>query len=79
MLKAKTARNLRAKSVEEPRSRDKYFSRAVSKALEVLEGPQLLCQPGIEEAQGEIYRQAGRYAQLLRPHDAGGDTHAGRG
>jgi IclR family acetate operon transcriptional repressor len=37
MLKAKTARNLRAKSVEEPLGRDKYFSRAVSKALEVLE------------------------------------------
>ena len=43
----------------------------MEKALEVLENPQLLCQPGIQEAQEEIYRQAGRYAQLLRPHDAG--------
>ena len=37
MLKTKTSRNSRAKSTDEPRSRDKYFSRAVSKALEVLE------------------------------------------
>jgi IclR family acetate operon transcriptional repressor len=37
MLKTKTKRNLRAKTTEEPRGRDKYFSRAVSKALEVLE------------------------------------------
>jgi IclR family acetate operon transcriptional repressor len=37
MLKTKTSRNLRAKSTDEPRGRDKYFSRAVSKALEVLE------------------------------------------
>lgn len=37
MLKTKVSRNSRAKSTEEPRGRDKYFSRAVSKALEVLE------------------------------------------
>jgi IclR family acetate operon transcriptional repressor len=37
MLKTKNKRNLRAKNTEEPRGRDKYFSRAVSKALEVLE------------------------------------------
>src|SRR6266481_7068115 len=37
MLKAKTARNLRAKSNDLSGGRDKYFSRAVSKALEVLE------------------------------------------
>jgi DNA-binding IclR family transcriptional regulator len=37
MPKTKTARNLRARSTEEPIGRDKYFSRAVSKALEVLE------------------------------------------
>lgn len=37
MLKAKTVRNLRAKSNEDLGGRDKYFSRAVSKGLEVLE------------------------------------------
>jgi DNA-binding IclR family transcriptional regulator len=37
MPKTKTASHLRAKSTEKPRSQDKYFSRAVSKALEVLE------------------------------------------
>src|SRR5258708_39849324 len=37
MLKAKTSRNLRVRNSEEPQGRDKYFSRAVSKALEVLE------------------------------------------
>jgi DNA-binding IclR family transcriptional regulator len=37
MLKTGTARNLRAKNTEGPQGRDKYFSRAVSKALEVLE------------------------------------------
>jgi DNA-binding IclR family transcriptional regulator len=37
MLKTKIMRNLRIKSAEEPRSKDKYFSRAVSKALELLE------------------------------------------
>jgi DNA-binding IclR family transcriptional regulator len=37
MPKTKTARNLRTRSTEEPVGRDKYFSRAVSKALEVLE------------------------------------------
>jgi DNA-binding IclR family transcriptional regulator len=37
MLKTKTGRNLRSKSTEKPGGRDKYFSRAVSKALEVLE------------------------------------------
>src|SRR5258708_17279017 len=37
MLKTKAGRNLRSKSTEKPGGRDKYFSRAVSKALEVLE------------------------------------------
>src|SRR3981081_2567311 len=37
MLKAKAARNLRAKSNDVSGGRDKYFSRAVSKALEILE------------------------------------------
>ena len=37
MLKAKTARNLRVKNNDVSSGRDKYFSRAVSKALEVLE------------------------------------------
>src|SRR5258708_14997019 len=37
MLKTKAGRNLRAKSTEKPGGRYKYFSRAVSKALEVLE------------------------------------------
>ena len=37
MSKTKIARNLRARSTEGPIARDKYFSRAVSKALEALE------------------------------------------
>jgi DNA-binding IclR family transcriptional regulator len=37
MLKSKAARNLRENSTEKTDGRDKYFSRAVSKALEVLE------------------------------------------
>jgi hypothetical protein len=48
------------------------------KALEALEVPRMLSQPGIQEAQEEIYRQAGRYAQLLRPHDPGTQSEAGR-
>jgi hypothetical protein len=51
----------------------------LEKALEALESPLLVSQPGIQEAQAEIYRQAGRYAQLLRPHDPGSETEAGRG
>jgi hypothetical protein len=39
----------------------------LEKALEVLESPQLASQPGIQEAQEEIYRQAGRCVQLFRP------------
>jgi hypothetical protein len=50
----------------------------LEKALEALESPLLVSQPGIQEAQAEIYRQAGRFAQLLRPHDPGSDTEAGR-
>src|SRR5258707_14883063 len=37
MLKAKTSHNLRGKNNDVSSGRDKYFSRAVSKALEVLE------------------------------------------
>ena len=37
MLKAKPSRNLRGKNKDVSSGRDKYFSRAVSKALEVLE------------------------------------------
>ena len=51
----------------------------LEKALEVLESPQLVSQPGIQDAQAEIYRQASRYAQLFRPHDPGSQTDAGRG
>jgi len=43
----------------------------LEKALEVLESPQLISRPGILEAQVEVYRQAGRYAQLLGPHASG--------
>jgi hypothetical protein len=51
----------------------------MEKALEVLESPRLLTQPGIQEAQAEIYRQAGRYAQLLRPQDPDAHTDTPRG
>jgi hypothetical protein len=39
----------------------------LEKTLEVLESPQLANQPGIQELQEEVYQQASRYAQLLRP------------
>jgi hypothetical protein len=48
----------------------------LEKALEVLESPQLVSQPGILEAQEEIYRQASRYAQLLRPQPSGAAVEA---
>lgn len=43
----------------------------LEKTLEVLESPQLASQPGILEAQEEVYRQAGRYAQLLHQQPSG--------
>jgi len=39
----------------------------LGKTLETLEMPQLANQPGIREAQEEVFQQAGRYAMLLRP------------
>ena len=48
----------------------------LEKALEVLESPQLVSQPGIQEAQEGIYRQAGRYAQTLRPQPTGAEVIA---
>jgi hypothetical protein len=51
-------------------------SGVLEKALEVLESPQLVSQPGIQEAQEEIYRQASRYAQTLRPQLSGTEVVA---
>jgi hypothetical protein len=39
----------------------------LERTLETLENPRLGSQPGIREAQDEVYGQVSRYAQLLRP------------
>jgi hypothetical protein len=45
----------------------------LERTLETLENPRLSDQPGIREAQDDVYRQVSRYAQILRP-GAEGDT-----
>jgi hypothetical protein len=42
----------------------------LEKTLETLEGPRLANQPGIRDAQDQVYAQVSRYAQLLRPDHA---------
>jgi hypothetical protein len=39
----------------------------LERTLETLENPRLSEQPGIREAQDDVYRQVSRYAQILRP------------